>query len=49
MKKNTWTNKEINQYSIETDQINIKTHKHIDKTYMQNIKNNIPTSPDTSG
>ena len=49
MKKNTWTNKQINQYSTETDQRNIKTHKHIHKTYKRNIKNNIPTSPDTSG
>ena len=31
MKKNTWTNKQINQYSNETDQMNIKTHKHIEK------------------
>ena len=29
MKKNTWTNTQINQYSNETDQMNIKTHKHI--------------------
>ena len=31
MKKNTLTNEQINQYSNETDQLNIKTHKHVEK------------------
>ena len=31
MKKNTWTNKQINQYSNETDQLNIKMHKQVEK------------------
>ena len=38
MKKNTWTNKQINQYSNETDQMNIKTHKHIEKHISETLK-----------
>ena len=38
MKKNTWTNKQINQYSNETDQMNIKTHKHIEKHISGTLK-----------
>ena len=38
MKKNTWTNKQINQYSNETDQMNIKTHKHIVKHISGTLK-----------
>ena len=38
MKKNTWTNKQINQYSNETDQMNIKTHKHVEKHICGTLK-----------
>ena len=38
MKKNTWTNKQINQYSNETDQMNKITHKHIEKHICGTLK-----------